>query len=190
MNYELLSALAAVGTFVVIGATAMAAVVQLRHLRASNQIAAVMKLQDTSQDESFVRARRFLRDELPRRLADPDFRRETGSQPMGDNARPILVVGNYYEELGTFVKRGIIDKAMACDLWSSQVVGDWNRMVPAIAIARRLAGAALWENFEYMTGLCQEWIARYPDGVYPANRKRLVIEDVWLAEDQRQRAAR
>jgi hypothetical protein len=38
MSLELLNVLAGLGTFVVIAASAIAAVVQLRHLRASNQL--------------------------------------------------------------------------------------------------------------------------------------------------------
>ncbi|MBV8282486.1 MAG: hypothetical protein JO347_10555, partial [Candidatus Eremiobacteraeota bacterium] len=38
MSLELWSTIAAVGTFVVITATAIAAVIQLRHMRSSNQI--------------------------------------------------------------------------------------------------------------------------------------------------------
>jgi len=44
MSQETLSTAAAIGTFVVIAATAIAAVAQLRHLRAANQVSAVRVL--------------------------------------------------------------------------------------------------------------------------------------------------
>lgn len=192
VSYELVSALAALGTFVVIGATAIVALVQLRHLRASNQIAAVTTLQATIQSDDFVSARRFIREELPTRLQDPSFRRELNRMPVGDAARPLLVVGNCYEELGTFVKRGMVDKDTACDLWSAIVEGDWKQMAPAIAIVRRKHGSSTWENFELMVDLTHRWFKRFPHGTYPTERKRLPVEDVWLAEDsaEDERAAR
>jgi hypothetical protein len=47
MSFELVNTLATFGTFVVIAATAIAAVVQLRHARSSNQIAALNELRET-----------------------------------------------------------------------------------------------------------------------------------------------
>jgi len=190
MSLEVWTAAASVGTFIVIAVTAIVAFVQLRHLRASNQIAAVTTLQGTVQGEEFLAARRFVREELADRLRDASFRRELDRLPVGDAARPLLVIGNFYEELGTFAKRGIVDSAMACDMWSSMVIGDWLQMAPAIAIIRRKHGLAMWENFESMAELAQRWVARYPKGTYPKNRKRLPLEDVWVAEDQREQAAR
>ncbi|HEY7994337.1 MAG TPA: hypothetical protein VID24_09010 [Candidatus Eremiobacteraceae bacterium] len=50
---------------------------------------------------------------------------------------------------------------------------------------RRKNGRGLWENFEYLASLCEEWNDKYPDGLYPAGRKRLVVEDAWRAEDEK-----
>jgi hypothetical protein len=183
MSLEAWSILASFGTFVVIAATAIAALIQLRHLRASNQIAAITTLQNVTQSREFQRARRFVRQELGARLTDPLFRAELCTVPVGDAAHELLFLGNYYEELGMFVKRKIIDSTIACDFWSAMVIGDWKGMAPAIAIVRRAQGPSTWENFEYMKDIGLEWIARHPHGVYPANRRREPLEDVWLAAD-------
>jgi len=45
MSLETWSTAASIGTFVVIAATAVAALAQLRHMRSSNQIAAVTAMQ-------------------------------------------------------------------------------------------------------------------------------------------------
>ena len=52
MSVELLSTLASVGTFIVIGATAIAAIIQLRHMRGSNQIIALTECRETLESES------------------------------------------------------------------------------------------------------------------------------------------
>ena len=186
MTMEFWSTVASIGTFVVIGATAIAAIVQLRHMRAGNQIAAVMKLDSVLESVAFREARRFVREELPQRLRDPAYRAELISIPLGEGAKPLLIAGNCYEEMGLFVKRGIIDPAMACDLWSAQVSGDWNQMAPAIAIIRRVQGPATWENWEYLVGLTQVWLRRFPQGAVPANLRLQPLEDVYLGDDAAQ----
>jgi len=183
---EFWATLASVGTFVVIGATAIAAMVQLRHMRAGNQIAAIMKLDSLLTTAEFRQARRFLQDELPQRLRDPEYRAELQRVPIGEGAKLLLVAGNCYEEMGLFVKRGIIDSAMACDLWSAQITGDWREMAPAIAIIRRTHGPATWENWEYLVGLAQDWLERFPQGTLPKHWRRQVLEDIYLTEDSTQ----
>ncbi|MBV8170928.1 MAG: DUF4760 domain-containing protein [Candidatus Eremiobacteraeota bacterium] len=182
MSLELLSTLATVGTFVVIGATAVVAVIQLRHVRASNQIAAILQIGMMIEEETAQSARRFIRDELDSRLHDAEFRSTLAAMPIGTAARPVVLLGNHYERLGLFVKRGIIDEDLACDLWSAQVSGDWDRMAPALAIIRRTQGNSVFENFEYMVEVSDEWLARHPHGAYPANRKRRPLPDTWLNE--------
>lgn len=184
MSLEALTAFASVGTLLVIGATAIFAAIQLRHARAGNQIVAIMSLAQIHQSPDFQDARRFVRDELGERLHDPGFRAQFQQAPLGEAARPLLVVGNFYEELGTFVKRGIIDGDIACDLWSAQIVGAWDQMSPAIAIVRRRQGPSTWENFEYMVALGEEWFERFPNGTFPKSRRRKAVEDVWLAADR------
>jgi len=184
MSLEAWSTIAAVGTFVVIGATAALALAQLRHLRASNQIAAVLQLADAAESTPVLDARKFVREEIDGRLRDPEFRKALSSQQVGTAARPLLFLGNFYERLGLFIKRGIIDEYLACDLWSAQAWGDWTRMEPAIAIIRRTQGNSVWENFEYFVDVSEEWIKENQAGSFPKNRPRRLVRDVWLDEDQ------
>jgi len=185
VSLESLSVAASVGTLLVIGATAIFAAIQLRHARAGNQIAAIMNLSEILQTPEVQESRRFIRDELGERMRDPGFRAQFQESPLGEAARPLLLVGNFYEEVGTFVKRGVIDGDIACDLWSAQILGAWEHMSPAIAIVRRRQGPATWENFEYLVTLAEQWIERFPNGTLPKNRRRKTPEDVWLAEDTR-----
>jgi len=184
MSLEFWSTAATIGTFVVIAATAIVAIIQLRHVRASNQIAAVLQIGEAIEEESAQSARRFIRDELEGWLHDSEFRKSLRAVPIGTAARPIVLLGNHYERLGLFVKRGIIDSDLACDLWSAQVTGDWDRMAPALAIIRRSQGTSVFENFEYFVEESDRWLARNPQGSYPKNRPRRPLEDVWLGEDE------
>jgi hypothetical protein len=171
---------ASVGTFFVIAATAVAALIQLRHMRGNNQIAAAMAINQVTEGDEFQAARRFVRENLGNQLQDSDYRHELSTAKVG---REMQFVGNYYELIGTFVKYGLLDANLACELWSNEVVMDWNLMAPAIAILQR-AGRFGWANFEYMFSLCDRWQKRFPNGRFPGNVHRVVVDDVWLARDQ------
>lgn len=60
MSLELLNTLATSGTFFVIAATAIAAVIQLRHTRGSNQMAAFNEFQERRESSMFLSAQHFL----------------------------------------------------------------------------------------------------------------------------------
>ncbi len=74
MSFELINSLATFGTFLVIAATAIAALVQLRHSRSSNHIVALNELRETMESAEFRAAQISAFRELPVRLQDPAFR--------------------------------------------------------------------------------------------------------------------
>jgi len=81
MSLDLLSTLAAVGTFFVIAAMAAAAVIQLRHLRASNQLTAFMTITQNFDHASFRELPAYIQNDLaePRASNRPEldsFRRD------------------------------------------------------------------------------------------------------------------
>jgi hypothetical protein len=76
MSLEFVNTFATLGTFVVIAATAIAAIVQLRHMRGSNQITALNELRETMETPDFQAASHFVVTELPAKLRDPAFRYE------------------------------------------------------------------------------------------------------------------
>ena len=59
MSLELWNTIGTVGTFVVIATTAIAAIVQLRHMRSSDQIAALNELRETIESEHYQAAVRI-----------------------------------------------------------------------------------------------------------------------------------
>ena len=195
MSLELWNTFATFGTFVVIAATAIAALVQLRHARGSNQIVALNELQDASHTPQYEAAEHVVRTELEHKLKEPEFRyqaRHRAARTPESRAfmAKLQTVGNFYENMGLLVKSGLVDKALAMDTWSGQVPGDWERMAPYVAMLRRELGDALWENFEYLTVLAEDWIAAHPKGAYPAGVRRIVLSDEWLEADRRYEASR
>ena len=74
MTLELVNTLATCATFAVIAATAITAIVQLRHVRASNQIAAFNDLRQTYESSHLAAAHKYVDTYLHRDLEDPAFR--------------------------------------------------------------------------------------------------------------------
>jgi hypothetical protein len=194
MSLELVNTLATFGTFFVIAATAIAAIVQLRHARSSNHIAALNELRETMESADFQAAQHFLQTELPARLQDPGFRYQlANASARTDEMRPLVArinaLGNFYESIGILVKTGLVDKDLVFEMWADIARQAWERLVPIAAIYRRRVGDALWENFEYLTVLAQEWIAAHPKGTYPAGVHRIDIKDEWLDADKQYAAS-
>jgi hypothetical protein len=184
MSLELVNTIASIGTLLVIAATAIAALAQLRHSRGGNQIIALTECREVLESEAFANALRFVRRTLPEMMKDPATRARLMVQPLDEDLRPVNVVGNFFESMGSFVKHDIIDEEIACDLWSGIVVLAWDALVPVLAMNRRRAGSALWENFEYFAGRAKAWNARHAGGTYPKGEPRLPLEDVWKDADE------
>jgi hypothetical protein len=184
MSLELVATLASIGTLLVIGATAVAAFVQLRHLSGSNSISALTESREVLESAEFAAAQRFVGFELTELLKDPAVRSRLAVSPLDEQLRPIGVVGNFFESLGTFVRHGIIDREIATSLWSAVVVQNWQSLSPTLAIMRRVSGPALWDHFEYLARISQDWIDHHPQGAYPPGVAHMPLEDVWLDADR------
>jgi hypothetical protein len=194
MTLELWNTFATFGTFIVIAATAIAALVQLRHARGSNQIAALTELQDASHTPQFEAAEHVVRTEVESKFKDPEFRyqvdhRAARTAETRAFMAKLQTIGNFYESMGVLVKSGLVDQDLVIDMWAGTIPGDWERLAPFTTITRRRVGNSLWENFEYLTVLAQDWIAAHPS-TYPRGVRRLELQDKWLEADTQYAASR
>jgi hypothetical protein len=176
MSFEAVNATAQVATLIVITATAVAAIVQLRHVRTSNEIALLTKLHDTLQSPDFVEARHFVGHSLAAMLRDPDRQASLGIGPPPPDLRLAILLGNFYENIGMFVRLGIVDRATVCELWNGLIRDAWKGLSPMLALLRRQpVNFDIWENFEYLAMLAEDWVAQHPRGTYPAGARRLAL---------------
>lgn len=195
MSLELLNTLATFGTFLVISATAIAAIVQLRHARGGNQIAALNELRETAERPEFSAAAHFITAQLPEKILDPEFRyqvenREARSAENGPLIAASTSLGNFYESMAILVRQGFVDREVTLELWNGPIVRHWQALAPLTAINRRALGRILWENFEYLTVLSQDWLAKNAAGTYPAGARRIDLDDAWLKADRLYAASR
>jgi hypothetical protein len=175
MSPEWVTAIATAGTFVVIAASAIAALLQLRHTRGSNQIVALTECRETLESDEFQNARQFVTVTLPELMKDPEMARKLELPFFPAELRPAGNVANFFESMGAFVRFNIIDRRIACDLWCGVVVSSWNALLPITRIRRQL-DPGIWENFEYLAVLSAEFMERYPTS-YPAQMRRMPLDE-------------
>lgn len=184
MSLEAWSTAASIGTFIVIGATAVAALIQLRHMRAGNQLTGLLDVLGRVEDPMFNmytdRAKRLLEEELP----SADYRRSIQQGRFAREDNPWLNLLNSYEWVGSLVKHRLIPEEPFMDVYSGRLLLAWSIVEPVVAIARRRGDTSLWENFEFLVVRAKEWERMFPNGAYPPRVPRLQITDRWLAEDR------
>lgn len=183
MLLETLNTFAALATLLVIAVAAFAAVVQLRHLRISNQLNGLLTVLHYSQDPEEQHRRTFVLEDLDAKLSDREFRKELMQHPVDPRRHVELSVCDFFEQIGNYVKHGLIDEDAYLDTASGFVETMWEKLEPVIAIMRRTRDQTLYDNFEYLAARSQLWLSRHPRGNYPRNTDRLNVRDKWLETD-------
>jgi hypothetical protein len=175
MSLELLNALASAGTFIVIGATAIAAVIQLRHMRASNQLQGLLSVLARVEDANFNRWVTAAQRQLPEMLADPVYRQSVIDGTF-DRDVSWLNLANSYDWVGSLVKNRLIPIGAFLDVYSYRVMQAWKVIEPVASLVRPHAGDAVWENFEYLYVQAEDWTkAHEAQGTYPKHVRRANI---------------
>ena len=190
MSLELVNTFGTLLTVAIIAATAIAAMVQLRHLRAGNHINAMLSISGQFDGKAFREADLLLRHKLAATLDDPLYRAylvalarneppPTVSEDYVQVRGALALVANTCEELGILVKNGIVDKGMFLDIYGWPISQRWRRLEQHVAFDRAASGNnGLWENFEYLTVLSQDFLREHPS-TYLKGVRRLEMHNPW-----------
>jgi|SRR5215469_4174720 len=192
MSLDFINSVAPLLTVVIVAATAIAALVQLKHMRAGNQITAMLSIGEEFSGKLFADAANLLRAKLNAAMEDPVYREYEAAMSAGGPAPQVgpdyvelrragIIVGNAFEELGILVKRGVIDRDMFLDRYCWLIYNNWKRMEQVTALGRARLGTALpWENFEYIAVLSEDWMAKNEKiGTYPRGVRRMDLKLRW-----------
>ena len=182
MSPEWLTAIGTLGTFVVIAASAVAALMQLRHMGRGNQIAAFDELRGTMESADFRKALDFVRNELSGRLKDPAIVTELREHGLRGDFEQVRFVANIFEDMGLFVRSGLIDRETTCQLWASIAAWSWDKCSPVTALLRRSTDPAVWINFEYIAAISKDYIESGAGSEYPADARRLPLDESLLRD--------
>jgi hypothetical protein len=98
-------------------------------------------------------------------------------------------IGNFYEDMGLLVRTGLVDREFIAQSWNNNVLQAWESLAPVTALNRQARGNVIWENFEYLTVLAQDWEAAHAKGTYPAGMRRIKIDYPWLDADKQYAAS-
>ena len=170
MRLEVWNTVAAVGTFLVVVATAVAALIQLRHLRVNNQLQALLAILSMPYEPVLNEAFDFVLGGFSACMRDPEFRAElVGAIPPARQRHKQFRVCDYYERLGSCIKFKLISEDLYFD--NSSPERFWTILEPAIALYRTARGPTAYENFEYLVIRSREWDRRHPSGNLPRNNR-------------------
>jgi len=176
MTVESWAAAAQIGTFVVIAATAVAALIQLRHLRAANDMAAasafIMEFEGVELRDAFT----FVRTHLKERLEDPEFRAEILGAIQDRSKHPEIAVLNFFDLWGGHYRGGAINRTWFMRHNAGVVLGFWELLKPVVELSAAPDGTnTAFEAFEYLAVKAQDWIAAHPAGDYPKGVRRMPL---------------
>lgn len=176
MSLEFWATAAAVGTFVVITASSIAALIQLRHLRDANQLQGVLSVLELLQEPSNRELLNFVRRDLRGKMEDPVFVASLREVPVDRIKHPELYVCQLYEHIGSYVRSGLIPEAPFMQVDWYDVLLYWNLLEPAIRTARDAPPPRpfIFENFEWLAAKAKLWADRHPRGNYPKSLPRMV----------------
>lgn len=180
MSWDELSAISTFITMLVIAASAIAAVIQLRHMRAGNAINGFLGFMDKwSSPQARQRQAYVFSPELDRKLADPAYRAELMQLGVDRIGHPELEILDMWESIGMFVKLGYFAEDTVMESGGPVAIITWERLKPVIAIIRRARGPTIYDNFEYLVSRAIKWEASHPDGVFPKGTPHLPIVDAY-----------
>ncbi|MDQ6780367.1 MAG: hypothetical protein M3Z37_04335 [Candidatus Eremiobacteraeota bacterium] len=188
MTWEELSAISTFLTLVVISATAVAAVGQLRHMRSSNAITGYLGLMDRWASPHAREIQNYVfGGELERRLQDRAYRDELRLGMADRIKHPEVEYLDFWESLGMFLKMGFFPEEGVMESGGPVALAAWPKLAPVVAIIRRTRGATAYDNFEYLVSRARMWEASHPEGYFPNRTPHLAVVDEF-ADDVQEKA--
>lgn len=185
MNWDELSAISTFFTMIIIAASAIAAVIQLRHMRAGNAITGFLGFMDRwASPEARAITNYVFSEELQKKIADPAYRQEILSTRMVDRLRnPEFQFLDVWESLGMFVKLGYFAEDAVMESGGGVALRAWEALMPVVALSRQALGPQMFDNFEYVVSRARLWEAKYPDGYWPHRTPHLATQVPGAASD-------
>jgi hypothetical protein len=157
MSWEALTAVVSVASVVVLAAAAIAAVIQIRHLRAGNQLEGFLEVSRELESPELLTARAFVELELADRLKDGVYREELVSGTFDLMRHPEVRIANFWEKMGALIRHGVLDAPLFFDFFAHRCALRWEQLRPVVELMRQ-RDAFLWVDFEHIAGLCQRYL--------------------------------
>jgi hypothetical protein len=178
MSPEWVAAFASLGTLIVIAASAIAALIQMRHMRSANQISLFTSYNAEFDSPEFTSAFAFVKADLPAHAFTPEELEGLVHGNWSGRLHDARTIANFFEDMGSFVRTGVLHQFIVCNLYASNVLEAWTAIAPVVFFLRNQRNQpAIWENFEYLAILAEDFIEQYPNGIYPRGLRRMPADD-------------
>jgi len=181
MNLEGLNTFAAVGTFLVIAATAIAAVVQLRHMQRGNWLTVQLKILEMWTSPAVQEPYDYIKTVLPEKLKDPKYRAELEFGPIDRTVHREMVMIDWNAHLGLMLEKGALDETFL-QFYQPAIVICWRELAPVLALLRRHRDEHGIEHFDYLVARLIALAERPRKDIF-AGLVRPPAADEWLAVD-------
>jgi len=158
MAWEGVSTMATVVTTLVIAATAIAAIIQIRQLKLATQLEGFLALHQEYASPEMYAVREYVKNELPRRLQDPKYCDELEKGGAFTATHPELVLGNFWEKVGTLVSTGLLDPNLYLEMGAYRAIEAWDQLREVIELRRR-SEPLQWAGFDHIVKLSREYLA-------------------------------
>jgi Domain of unknown function (DUF4760) len=180
-----LSTVSTVLTLIIIAGTAVAAMVQMRHLRRANELQGLLtvlvRVEDMALQEWLIGTQRIVREQM----ADPAYRISIADGTYDRANNPWVQMANSYEWVGSLVRHGLIPEGPVLDVYRARVIRAWETMECIIAVRRRNGDTRVFENFEYlyMRAKTQQKALAHRITFFPHGTPHARLRDPWAGED-------
>jgi len=158
--WEIVSAVAAAATTVIIAVTAIVAVHQIRQLRVSTQLEGLLAMHSEYTAAEMNAAREFIVTELSEKLKDPTYRKEIIDGHATSLTHPEFVVANFWEKVGMLVGEGVLDPKLYLVPFAYRCIEAWEQLKPVIEL-RRIKEPLQWKPFDHMVALSRDYLLEY-----------------------------
>lgn len=134
---------------------------QLEHLRKATQFEGALAVFAELDTPFQAAARHFVQFELADRMKDEQFRAQVSLIAGADELQhKELTVLRCFERIGTYVQKGWVDADAMYATAAGRVIVTWHALHDVVAIHRRVAGPAFWEQYERLYAECKNWQQR------------------------------
>ena len=162
MNWEALTATGTVLTAVIIAASALLGMQQLRELRRTALFDGTKRILDELMTTQMLDARRFVMIELQQRLEDREYRAELATFSVDPAKHPEILVLEHLEQLGSFMRYKLLFGETILESQYRLLVDGWDRLRPVVEITRSATdNPYLWQQAEWLHEHTKRWAQRY-----------------------------
>ncbi len=170
--FTIINTVAALATLVVLAAAAIAALIQLSHLRASNQLQALIDIYSRAGTSEMAELFDKV-SEIPQMLqTDTEYLKRVSDGTVSFRNNP-LILGLWYDEVGIALRQRLVPPSIIFQMGTSawRTVRDWQTLLPLIEATRKRTPAA-FIHFEYAAVKAKQWLDGHPHGDYPPDTPR------------------